>query len=211
MLVEFGQASWWGKARREPERVRQVFEKMRTDGVLATLEAVQAKLDREIPLGYANVAEVCESGCSEFQPGDRVVSNGVHAEYVTVARNLCARVPDGVSDESASFAVLAAIALEGVGGRLRVGRVCVCGLGPIGLLAVQLLRANGCRVLATDLSRERLALAAGSGPRLTILRSGLDPVMAARTATQGRGVDGRFSLYGYVEHGCRCGRRRMSR
>ena len=192
MLIEFGQASWWGKARREPERVRQVFEKMRTDGVVATLEAVQAKLDREIPLGYANVAVVSESGCAEFEAGDRVVSNGVHAEYVTVARNLCARVPDGVTDEAASFTVLAAIALEGVRRAApQLGEVfCVCGLGPIGLLAVQLLRANGCRVLATDLSGERLALAAGFGAETFDLRSGVDPVMAARAATGGRGVDG---------------------
>ncbi len=192
MLIEFGQASWWGKARREPERVRQVFEKMRTDGVVATLEAVQAKLDREIPLGYANVAVVQESGCAEFRPGDRMVSNGVHAEYVTVARNLCARVPDGVTDEAASFTVLAAIALEGVRrARPELGEVfCVCGLGPIGLLAVQLLKANGCRVLATDLSSERLALAAGFGAETFDLRAGVDPVLAARTATGGRGVDG---------------------
>ena len=192
MLIEFGQASWWGKARREPERVRQVFEKMRTDGVVATLEAVQAKLDREIPLGYANVSVVSESGCAEFEAGDRVVSNGVHAEYVTVARNLCARVPDGVTDEAASFTVLAAIALEGVRRAApQLGEVfCVCGLGPIGLLAVQLLRANGCRVLATDLSSERLALAAGFGAETFDLRSGLDPVLAARAATGGRGVDG---------------------
>ena len=192
MLIEFGQASWWGKARREPERVRQVFEKMRTDGVVATLEAVQAKLDREIPLGYANVAVVSESGCAEFEAGDRVVSNGVHAEYVTVARNLCARVPEGVTDEAASFTVLAAIALEGVRrAGPQLGEVfCVCGLGPIGLLAVQLLRANGCRVLATDLSSERLALAAGFGAETFDLRSGVDPVMAARAATGGRGVDG---------------------
>ncbi len=192
MLIEFGQASWWGKARREPERVRRVFEKMRTDGVAATLEAVQAKLDREIPLGYANVAVVEESGCAEFRVGDRVVSNGVHAEFVTVAKNLCARVPDGVTDEAASFTVLGAIALEGVRrAGPQLGEVfCVCGLGPIGLLAVQLLRANGCRVLATDLSRERLELAAGFGAETFDLRSGVDPVMAARAATGGRGVDG---------------------
>jgi len=192
MLVEFGQASWWGKARREPERLRQVFEKMHTDGVMATLEAVQAKLDREIPLGYANVGVVSESGVSEFRPGDRVVSNGVHAEFVTVARNLCARVPDQVSDETAAFTVLGAIALEGVRRAApQLGEVfCVCGLGPIGLLAVQLLRANGCRVLATDLSRDRLALAAGLGAETIDLRAGVDPVMAARAATGGRGVDG---------------------
>lgn len=192
MLIEFGQASWWGKARREPERVRQVFEKMRTDGVAATLEAVQAKLDREIPLGYANVAVVQESGCAEFRAGDRMVSNGVHAEYVTVARNLCARVPDGVTDEAASFTVLAAIALEGVRrARPELGEVfCVCGLGPIGLLAVQLLKANGCRVLATDLSRERLELAVRFGAETFDLRAGVDPVLAARAATGGRGVDG---------------------
>ncbi len=192
MLIEFGQASWWGKARREPERVRQTFEKVRTDGMAATLAAVQAKLDREIPLGYANVAVVRESGCPEFKEGDRIVSNGVHAEYVTVARNLCARVPDEVSDETASFTVLAAIALEGVRRAApQLGEVfCVCGLGPIGLLAVQLLRANGCRVLATDLSRDRLELAAGFGAETFDLRAGVDPVMAARAATGGRGVDG---------------------
>jgi len=163
ILVEFGRANLIDKARQQPDKVRQVVDKVRTDGLIPTYEAVTSKLDQPLPLGYCNVGEVIEvgAGVTGFQVGDRVVSNGPHAEIVVAAQNLCARVPDGVSDDAAAFTVLGAIALQGV--RLlqpTLGeRVVVMGLGLIGLVAVQILRANGCAVLGLDFDPARLALA----------------------------------------------------
>jgi len=114
MLVEFGKGNLVQKARSQPEKVKQVLEKARTDGVAATLDAVRSKLDQPLALGYCNVGRVIESRSEGFSPGDRVISNGKHAEIVAVPRNLCARIPDGVTDEAASFTVLASIGLQGI-------------------------------------------------------------------------------------------------
>jgi predicted dehydrogenase/threonine dehydrogenase-like Zn-dependent dehydrogenase len=193
MLVEFGKASYIDKARQQPDKVRMVLDKIRTDGLMPTLEAVFNKLDQPLPLGYCNVGTVLEAGAgvAGFAPGDRVVSNGKHAEVVSVPLNLCARVPNGVADEEAAFTVLGAIALQGI--RLvqpTLGEtVVVTGLGLIGLVAVQLLRAHGCRVLGLDFDPEKLALARGFGAEVVNLAAGQDPVAAALAYSRGRGVD----------------------
>ncbi|MBU2604947.1 MAG: bi-domain-containing oxidoreductase [Alphaproteobacteria bacterium] len=193
MLVEFGRGSLISKAKQQPDRVKQVLEKMRTDGVLATLDAVRGKLDQPLPLGYCNVGVVSEvgSGITEFKPGDRVASNGPHADFVSVGPRLCARIPDGVSDEDASFTVLGAIALQGI--RLAnptLGEcVAVTGLGLIGLIAVQLLRAQGCRVLGIDPDPTRVALAQKLGAETVCLSQGEDPLAAAEAFSRGRGID----------------------
>jgi predicted dehydrogenase/threonine dehydrogenase-like Zn-dependent dehydrogenase len=193
MLVDFGRSSLIDKVRQQPDKVRQVLEKMRTDGVVATLEAVQSKLDQPLALGYCNVGRVLEvgAGVEGFAVGERVVSNGKHAEAVVVPKNLCARIPDGVDDESAAFTVLGAIALQGI--RLiqpTLGEVVVVsGLGLIGLMAVQILRANGCRVLGVDMDAGRLALARQFGAECVDLSRGEDPVAAAMAFSRGRGVD----------------------
>ncbi len=194
MLVSFGQASLLGKAREQPDKVRQVLDKMRTDGLLPTLEAVFNKLDQPLPLGYCNVGVVLElgAGVSGFAVGDRVVSNGKHAEVVSVPKNLCCRIPESVTDESAAFTVIGAIALQGI--RLiepTLGEaIVVTGLGLIGLVTVQLLRAQGCRVLGIDLDPGRLALARSLGAEAVDLSAGEDPVAAAQRFSRGRGVDG---------------------
>src|SRR5690242_10844857 len=162
MLIEFGRAGLLEKARRQPDKVKQVLDKVRTDGLSTTLSAVRAKLDQPIPLGYCNAGVVIDAGAaSGFSPGDRVVTNGAHAEYVRVARTLAARIPPGVTFEQAAFTPVAAIGLQGI--RLAAPTlgetVVVYGLGLIGLLTVQLLRANGCRVLGIDRDAGRLALA----------------------------------------------------
>jgi predicted dehydrogenase len=163
ILVEFGRAGWIEKARSQPEKVQQVLSKMRTDGIVPTIDAVRAKLDDPIALGYCQAGVVREVGgdVTAFKPGDAVVTNGPHAEYVRVAQTLAAKIPAGVSYEAAAFAPLAAIALEG----LRLANptlgetVVIYGLGAIGLLAVQLARAAGCNVIGIDRSAERCALA----------------------------------------------------
>ena len=103
MLVEFGRAGMVSKARQQPEKVRQVFDKIKTDGLLPTLEAVLFKLDEPLPLGYCNAGTVVEvgAGVRRFAVGDRVVSNGPHAEMVHRPENLCANIPDNVSDDQA--------------------------------------------------------------------------------------------------------------
>jgi len=193
MLVDFGKANLLDKARQQPDKVKMVIDKIKTDGLQPTLETVFNKLDQPIPLGYCNVGIVSELGfaVTDFTVGDRVVSNGKHAEFVCVPKNLCAMVPDNVTDEEAAFTVLSAIALQGI--RLAnptLGEtVVVTGLGLIGLLTVQLLRANGCRVLGIDVDPQNLAMAEKFGAQTVDLSKGQDPVAIANTFSRGRGVD----------------------
>lgn len=242
MLVDFGRAGWIAKARSQPDKVKQVLQKVRTDGLLPTLDAIRSKLDQPIPLGYCNVGIVVgaeelsvvggqlsvreeerqhgaqapqttdngqqttlpkpqymeESATSKqrttggFAPGDRVLSNGPHAEVVSVPHQLCAKIPDSVSDEAATFTVVGAIGLQGI--RLlapTLGEsVVVTGLGLIGLLTVQMLRANGCRVLGLDFDSRKCELARQFGAEALDLSGGADPVAFAESWTNGQGVDG---------------------
>lgn len=193
-LVDFGKAGWIGKAIQQPEKVLQLAEKIRTDGIAATIAAVRNKFEQGIAPGYSNAGLVVEvgEGVAGFRPGDRVVSNGKHAEYVSVPVNLCAKVPDEVRDDAAAFTVLGAIALQGI--RLAqpmLGeRFAVIGLGLIGLLSVQILRAHGCQVLAMDLQSDRLRLASQFGASVVDLAAGADPLAAAQQFTARRGIDG---------------------
>ena len=193
MLVEFGKAGWIDKARQQPDKVRMVLDKIKTDGLMPTVEAVFNKLDQPLPLGYCNVGTVLDigSGVSGFAIDERVVSNGKHAEAVSVPVNLCAKVPETVPDEDAAFTVLGAIALQGI--RLvnpTLGEtVVVTGLGLIGLMTVQLLRAQGCRVLGLDFDPLKLALARQFGAETVDLGVGQDPLAAALVLSRGRGVD----------------------
>lgn len=194
MLVGFGKASYLDKARQQPDKVKMVLEKVATDGLMTTIEAVQSKLAQPLPLGYCNVGVVAEvgAGVEGFQPGDRVVSNGPHADVVKVPVNLCARIPDSVDDESAAFVVVASIGLQGI--RLAqptLGEAfVVTGAGLIGLLTVQLLRAQGCRVLAIDFDESKLALARQFGAHTCNPSAGEDPVAAGMAFSRGQGVDG---------------------
>ena len=194
MVVGAGKASLVGKARNHPDKVRMVLEKARTDGIVPTVEAVRRKLDEPVAMGYCNCGTVLEVGpgvAAGFQPGDRVASNGRHAEIVCVPENLCAKVPDGVTDEQAAFTVIGSIALQGV--RLAAPTLgesfAVVGLGLVGLITVQLLKANGCRVLGIDILEERLALARTLGADEVAL-AGDDPVGVAEGFSGGDGIDG---------------------
>jgi len=192
MLVEFGRSGLIDKARSQPDKVKQVLDKVRTDGLRPTYEAVRAKLDQPIPLGYCNAGVVVEAGkgAGAFAPGDRVVTNGAHAEYVRVSHTLAARIPENVEFEAAAFTPVAAIGLQGI--RLAeptLGEtVVVFGLGLIGLLTAQLLRANGCRVIGIDRDVSRLALAERFG---AVALNGAEGDVAERVLalTGGTGAD----------------------
>jgi predicted dehydrogenase/threonine dehydrogenase-like Zn-dependent dehydrogenase len=192
-LVDFGKASMLDKARQQPEKVKMVLEKVKTDGLMTTVDAVKSKLAQPLPLGYCNVGIVNSAGVDavDFNVGDRVVSNGPHADVVRVAKNLCAKIPDNVTDEEAVFTVVASIGLQGI--RLvapTLGEsVVVTGVGLIGLLTVQLLRAQGCRVLAIDFDDAKLALAKQFGAAICNPGRGEDPVAAGLAFSRGKGVD----------------------
>src|SRR5580700_994519 len=190
MLLEFGKANWLQKARLQPDKVRQLLDKVRTDGLQPAIQSVQTKLDQPIPLGYSNVGIVLESDF--YKLGTRVVSNGPHAEVVCVPKNLTAVVPDGLKNDEAALAIFGAIALEGI--RLlapTLGEtIAVTGLGLIGLMGVQLLKAHGCSVLAIDLDASKVDLASRFGAEPVYLSQGEDPVEVALRITRERGVDG---------------------
>ncbi|ARN77767.1 dehydrogenase [Nonlabens spongiae] len=194
MLVEFGKSNLISKARQQPDKVKMVLDKIKTDGLLPTLETVFNKLGEPLPLGYCNVGEVIEvgQGVSEFKKGDRVASNGSHAEYVCVPKNLVAAIPDNVSDEQAAFTVIGSIGLQGV--RLlepTLGEtIVVTGLGLIGLITAQLLKANGCNVLGIDFDETKLKLAQEWGVQTINPSAGQDPVKTIMQMTDGVGADG---------------------
>lgn len=194
MLVEFGKANLIDKARQQPDRVKQVLEKIKTDGMIPTLEVVFNKLNQPLPLGYCNVGKVVAvgKGVTEFSIGDRVASNGNHAEYVCVPKNLVAKIPDNVSDDEAAFTVIGSIGLEGV--RLlsaQLGEtIVVIGLGLIGLLAVQLLKANGCKVIGVDFDQQKVDMASGLGITAINPKSGTNAVSFVEDLTSGIGADG---------------------
>jgi len=195
MLVEFGHANLIQKARQQPDKVRMVLDKIRSDGLLPTLEAVFNKLGQPLPLGYCNVGRVVDAGFKfydlGFKKGDRVVSNGPHAEIVCVPGNLCAKIPDGVSDDAATFTVIGAVGLQGV--RLLKPvfgeTVVVIGLGLIGLIASQILRANGCRVIGFDYEQTKVDIAGKLGIIAVNPAGGTDQVRFVEEQTGGIGAD----------------------
>jgi len=193
MLLDFARAGLLEKARQQPEKVRMLMDKVRADGFLTTVEAVRNKLSQPIPLGYCNVGRVTAVGqdVAGYSIGDRVASNGNHAEVVCVPKNLCAKVPPGVSDDEAAFAIVGAIALQGIRlAKPTLGEaVAVFGLGLIGQLTVQLLRANGCRVIGFDLDASKLAMAQRFGAETFDLSGEKDPLSAASHFSRGRGID----------------------
>jgi predicted dehydrogenase/threonine dehydrogenase-like Zn-dependent dehydrogenase len=192
MLVDFGKSNFIAKARQQPEKVKQVFDKIKTEGLLPTLEAVFNKLDEPIPLGYCNAGEVIAvgEGVNEFSVGDRVVSNGAHAEIVCVPQNLVANIPDNVSYEEAAFTVIGSIGLQGI--RLAnptLGEtVVVIGLGLIGLITCDLLIANGCKVIGFDFDEKKVELANLRGVNAFVSTS-CDVVKTVEGLTNGIGAD----------------------
>jgi len=193
MLLDFGRGSWMQKIKSQPDKILQVRQKIKSDGLIPTLQAVRRKLAAPIPLGYSQVGKVLAvgSGVTGFEAGNLVLSNGNHSEIVSVPANLCAKVPPGVRPDQACFGVIGAIALQGI--RLAAPtlgeRVAVIGLGLIGQLSVQLLLAQGCQVLAIDLDPSKVALAKTFGAAGIALGSGESPLAAAMAFTHGHGID----------------------
>jgi predicted dehydrogenase/threonine dehydrogenase-like Zn-dependent dehydrogenase len=194
MLVEFGKANLIDKARQQPEKVKQVLDKIKSDGLWPTLDAVFKKLGEPLPLGYCNAGQVIGVGedVSEFKIGDRVISNGPHAEVVLIPKNLVAKIPDEVSYEEASFTVISAIGLQGI--RLvnpTFGdTIVIIGLGLIGLITCQLLKANGCRVIGYDFDENKVNLASSFGITAFKASADVDPVKFCLGKTNGAGIDG---------------------
>jgi predicted dehydrogenase/threonine dehydrogenase-like Zn-dependent dehydrogenase len=195
-FVELGRKSLLGKAKERPDLVGKVLEKVKSEGLLSTLRSVREKLDESHALGYSAAGLVVEAGegVTEFRAGDRVACAGTgyaaHAELLSVPKNLCVRLPGGVDFETAAFATLGAIALQGV--RLAeptLGEsVVVIGLGLIGQLAAQLLRANGCRVFGVDLDPGRVELARRLGADDGCV-AGDDVKQSVSKWSRGRGAD----------------------
>ena len=194
MLVEFGRANMFQKAMQQPDRVKQVLSKVKTEGLKPTLNAVFNKLGQPLPLGYCNVGTVMAvgDGVEDFSIGDRVASNGQHAEFVCIPKNLVAHIPDNVSDEDATFTVIGAIGLQGI--RLcdpKLGEtIVVVGLGLIGLITAELLIANGCKVIGIDLDNAKIEIAKKKGIVAINPGEGTDPVKFVTSFTGNTGADG---------------------
>lgn len=196
MVVDFAEKNLLQKARSRPDLVRQTIDKARRDGVLTTLEAVQNKLDQPMSLGYSCAGEVIDvgAGMTRFRVGDRVACAGgnyaVHAEIVSVPQNLVALVPEQVEYEAAAFATLGAIALQGIRlAETKLGEVVgVIGLGLLGQLTVQMLKAAGCKVVGIDLQTSRAELARRSGAD-TAVTDADEFTSACQTLSDGHGAD----------------------
>jgi predicted dehydrogenase/threonine dehydrogenase-like Zn-dependent dehydrogenase len=193
MLVEFGKSNLLQKAMQQPDKVKEVINKVKTDGLKPTINAVFNKLGQPLPLGYCNVGKVIAvgKGVDDFVVGDRVASNGSHAEYVCIPKNLVSKIPDNVTDEEAAFTVIGSIGLQGI--RLAnptFGETfVVVGLGLIGLMTAQILKANGCKVIGFDFDSVKVALAKQLGIDAVNPGDGVDQVAYVNNATSNVGAD----------------------
>jgi len=196
MAIDFAQKSLAGKARERPDLVRQVISKIKRDGLMNTINAVRARLDAPLALGYscAGIVREVGRGAEEFSVGDGVACAGMnyasHAETVFVPKNLAVKIPGGVSFDEAAFVTLGAIALQGVRtAEVKLGEaVAVIGLGLLGQLTVQILKAAGCRVIGIDLERSKVELATAHRADAAVARDG-DVEGAIAQFTGGFGAD----------------------
>lgn len=194
MLVSFGKGSLLSKAKQQPDKVKLAINKIKTDGIKATYNSIKNKLDKPIPMGYCSVGKVIDlaDDIKGFKIGDRVVSNGNHAEINLVSKNLCAKIPDNVTDEEAVYTVLSSIALHSI--RLAnptIGeKFVVIGVGLLGLITIQILKANGCDVIALDYNSDRLSLAESFGAKTLGLATDQEPIKYIEKLTNGNGADG---------------------
>jgi len=193
-MTEFATANLINKARQRPDQIKSLLTQIQAQGVNQTVKSIKDRLERFYPLGYCNMGTVIEvgEGVEKFRPNMRVVCNGHHAEIVLVPKNLCAKVPDNVDDNKAVFTILGSIALQGI----RISeptlgeRFVVIGLGVVGLLTAQILRAHGCLVLAIDPDSKRTDIARQFGAE-TLTSTDSELIMnTAKNFSSGMGVDG---------------------
>ena len=191
MLVKFGNANYIQKVRQKPDRVKVLLSRLTSDGIIKTINTVRNSMEQYIALGYCNCGIVIESDVSGIKKGDRVISNGPHAEIVRVPANLVAKIPNEVSDDEAVFTVIGSIGLQGM-------RLCnptygetivVFGLGLVGLITVQLLKANGVNVFGIDIDDNKCKIANSIGIR-TLNPEIEDIEEIIHESTGGNGADG---------------------
>lgn len=194
-IIDVAQKSLVGKALARPDWVKQVIDKIKTEGLKEAWRQSKARLDLPVPLGYSSAGVVTKVSVNDFNIGERIACTGAgyasHAETVLVPPNLCARIPDNVSFEEASYAALGGIAMEAVRlAKVEFGhKVALIGLGLLGQLALQILNAAGCHVLGVDISKEKCELAETHGIRKAIIAGQNNLVEAAMEFTAGEGMD----------------------
>ena len=163
ILLNFGRSNYLSKAMQQPDKVKQALDKIKTDGIMATYESISNKLNEPMEIGYCNVGKVIAvgEGVTEFKIGDRVASNGKHAEIVNISKNLCAKIPDEVNDSDAVFTILGSIGLHGIRlSKPSIGeKYAVIGLGLIGLVTIQILKAHGCECVGFEYDEDRIKIA----------------------------------------------------
>ena len=193
MLIDFGKANLISKAQQQPDKVSQLIDKIKSDGLISTISAVNRKMEEPIPLGYCNVGEVIGigDGVKGFSIGDRVVSNGPHAELFNVGQNLTVKIPSSVSDEEAVFSILGAVGMQSV--RLvnpSIGEtICVIGLGLVGQLIVKILLANGCNVIVIEKNQDRLSEIKNEFVTKICIKKNMNINSTIENVTNGYGVD----------------------
>jgi len=172
-LISLAQKSKLAMAQERPDLVQKVIDKAKNDGILSAYNQAISRLSKPEPLGYSCAGVVTDTDITEFSVGDRVACGGAgyasHAEYVSVPKNLCVKIPDNVSFRDASFTTIGAIAMQGIrNAEVTVGeKIAVIGLGLIGLLTVQIAKAAGCKVYGIDVDPKKIELARELGADVT--------------------------------------------
>ncbi|KAA3616669.1 MAG: oxidoreductase [Calditrichaeota bacterium] len=194
--VKTARSSLFAKARQKPEQVKQVLDSVKTEGIQATYQKVMNKLDAPAPLGYSAMGRIIEVGqdVTGLSVGDRVACSGVsaaHAEVIAVEKNLCVKVSENVKSAHAAYTTVASIALQGIRqADLRLGESCVVvGLGLIGQLTVQMLKAAGNVVMGIDIDTAAVELAKKSGADAAFVRNDETLLQGINEISGGYGVD----------------------
>src|ERR1051325_2047328 len=182
-----------GKARARPDLLKKVLASVQREGLAQAVKKVQNRLDSWKQLGYSSAGVVLETGVPDIEKGDRVACAGQdiasHAEIIAVPRHLCAKIPEQVEFNQAAFTTLGAIAMQGARqAKIEFGEViAVIGLGLVGQLAVQILKAAGTRVFGIDINPDAVKLALECGAEVAMVPGRDDPVAAANALTRGIG------------------------
>ena len=178
-LIELGKKSLIGKARDKPELAAKVINRAKRDGIFTAYKQAMSRLDKPETLGYSCAGKIVAIGADikDLRIGDNVACGGAnyanHAEFVSVPRNLCVKLPENVNCKDACFTTIGAIALQGIrNSDVKLGEyVAVIGLGLIGQLTTQLLKSAGCKVIGIDIDKKKVDLALKLGADYVFLRN----------------------------------------